>query len=173
MLWNLENQCIDQVHLLQSVSDNQGYQWSDTDIERIRKALPRDFSKFSDRVQSETTDYYGRLLISEAFRYASDKIKGHVVILANLDIYFDESLCLLKSPHIDLDIYSAYFLSRYERPESENVTIGTQCGPKFMGSHDSIAFVPPLPRGLISKCDFELGSWGIESRVLWEMEQVP
>ncbi|KAJ3131037.1 hypothetical protein HK100_006937 [Physocladia obscura] len=123
-----------------------------------------------------------RLHASDAFAYASDNIEQErgnawltrVAILANQDIYFDESLALLEtSPDAsDLSHYTAYFLSRHEIPENEETSrIGTQCGPKFIGSHDAFVFVPPLPFPLIEKCKFELGSWGIEARLLWEFEQ--
>jgi hypothetical protein len=93
------------------------------------------------------------------------------VIVSNLDISFDNSLSKLSSSAIDLNMYVAYFLSRYEKPENEHISIGTQCGKKFIGSHDSMIIIPPLPRRLIERCDFQLGSWGIESRVMWEMER--
>lgn len=32
--------------------------------------------------------------------------------------------------------------------------------------------MPPLPRALIGRCAYALGTWGIESRLLWEFEQV-
>ena len=73
-----------------------------------------------------------------------------------------------------LSWYLAYFLSRYELSENEATSdIGSQCGEKFVGSHDVIVFVPPLPKPLISRCQYALGTWGIESRLLWEFEQVP
>jgi hypothetical protein len=170
--WNVENRCIDRMHFLQSPGDNEGRAWLAGDFEKIKKAVKVGGDKYDLRINHTTTRYEGRLLFSEAFSYANQNLKGHIVILANLDIYFDDSLCLLRSADADIGMFTAYFLSRYEKPETENTSIGTQCGPRFIGSHDSIVFIPPLPLPMIEKCNFEIGSWGIESRILWEMEQV-
>ncbi|KAJ3412004.1 hypothetical protein HDV05_001385 [Chytridiales sp. JEL 0842] len=117
-----------------------------------------------------------RLLASDAFLYASQNLPNTITILANQDIYFDSTLQLLLThrSEIDLSPSTAYFLSRYEESETaESLSrIGTQCGPKFVGSHDAVVFVPPLPKKLVERTRFELGSWGIEARLLWEFEQV-
>ncbi|KAJ3067801.1 putative ATP-dependent RNA helicase ddx49, partial [Quaeritorhiza haematococci] len=114
-----------------------------------------------------------RLMASDAFAYASTHLRNQIVILYNLDIYFDDSLKLLRSKNSDLSYVTSYFLSRYEEPDAEaSSSIGTQCNTKaFIGSHDAIVFIPPLPQPLIPKTQFELGSWGIENRLLWEFEQ--
>ncbi|KAI8801991.1 hypothetical protein BJ742DRAFT_912891 [Cladochytrium replicatum] len=158
-----------------------------------------------------------RLLASEAFAYASTYLRGHIAILTNLDIYFDDTLRLLHDS--DLDYKSPYFLSRFEtrpgidiylnRNESQDTPFNINAprpsstpslwpdpsDPKptvhrsphpatskdacfihqFMGSTDSIIFIPPLPRSLWSKSRvgtaIELGSWGIENRLLHEFER--
>ncbi|KAI8848927.1 hypothetical protein BC829DRAFT_392945 [Chytridium lagenaria] len=84
------------------------------------------------------TEHQGRLLASDAFAYASH-LKPHIAILANQDIYFDASLSLIHTQHADLSPYVTAFI------------IGTQCGPKFVGSHDAIVFIAPLPEPLIAK----------------------
>ncbi|KAJ3203757.1 hypothetical protein HDU83_008125 [Entophlyctis luteolus] len=137
--------------------------------------------EFERKLIVAKTGHTGRLRASDAFRYASYNIKQNtrnpkllkVAILANQDIFFDESLRLIEtSPYSDLSHYTAYFLSRYEEPDAEESSlIGTQCGPKFIGSHDAFVVVPPLPNPLVDKLDFELGSYGIEARILWEFEQ--
>ncbi|KAI8612445.1 hypothetical protein BC830DRAFT_1171054 [Chytriomyces sp. MP71] len=139
-------------------------------------------SLFLSKLQLSFTDHSGRLLASESFRYASQNLKAipsdsptmKVAILANQDIYFDNTLHLIgSSPYSDLGPYTAYFLSRHEEPgPAENASsIGTQCGPRFVGSHDAFVFLPPLPGPLVDRCAFEMGSWGIEARLLWEFEQ--
>ena len=120
-----------------------------------------------------------RLRVSEALKYAQRHLRDKIVILANLDIYFDESLELLRrSRTAELDLkskFTAYFLSRFERP-LEFKDKG-ETGPKdacvypFMGSADSFIWIPPLPSGLLDRVPFELGSWGIENRLLYEFEQ--
>ncbi|KAJ3062603.1 hypothetical protein HDU98_001521 [Podochytrium sp. JEL0797] len=150
-----------------------------SDLRELDPYFPLD--RLFDKLVVSTTTHEGRLLASDAFRYASsnlkqDAAKPHLLkvgILANQDIYFDESLHLIAtSPYSDLGQFTSYFLSRYEEPHAEESSlIGTQCGEKFVGSHDAFVFVPPLPEKLIQKCEFELGSWGIEARILWEFEQ--
>ncbi|KAJ3220384.1 hypothetical protein HDU67_000051 [Dinochytrium kinnereticum] len=174
---NLNNTHINFIHLLQPTPDPS-------------KAVPDPISHLHDRLKSidpyfpsqafnqklriTHTTHNGRLLASEAFTHASTHLRSQIAILSNQDIYFDDSLSLLHShPDSDLSSYVSYFLSRYEEsPRAEKrSTIGTQCGPRFVGSHDAIVFVPPLPVPLIKRCEFELGSWGIEARLLWEFEQ--
>ncbi|KAJ3143761.1 hypothetical protein HK101_003120 [Irineochytrium annulatum] len=131
-----------------------------------------------------STAHEGRLLASDAFRHATAALNPQgdprrpypedAAILINQDIAFDSTLgLLLTSPDSDLSPFTTYFLSRYEVSEAAERTslIGTQCGPKFVGSADAIAFVPPLPAPLVEECGFELGSWGIEARLLWEFER--
>lgn len=158
---NIENQHITRIHLITNIEH----------VETERKQLEATLKVGSSKLVWVTTNNQGRLLASDAFTYASNFLKGQIALLANLDISFDESLKLLLSKQSDLSRYKAFFLSRYERPPNEHLSIGTQCGPKFMGSADTLAFIPPLPKTLIQHTHLHLGSWGIESRLMWEFEQ--
>ena len=122
-----------------------------------------------------------RLTVGRALRFAQDRLAGRIVLLANLDIEFDHSLGhLLADPQISPR--HAYFLSRFERDENSatseteapvQIGIGTQCGPKYMGSHDVVAFVPPLPNKLIKRCEgLRLGQIGLEGRLIWEFTEI-
>lgn len=92
------------------------------------------------------------MLASDAFSYASANLRHQIAILYNIDIYFDKSIGLVKPPKSDLKPYTSYFLSRYEEPQNEEKSsIGTQCGKAFIGSHDAIVFIPPLPQKLIAR----------------------
>ncbi|KAI9363472.1 hypothetical protein DFJ73DRAFT_811322 [Zopfochytrium polystomum] len=101
-----------------------------------------------------------------------------VVVLANLDIYFDSTLSLLgTSMDSDLSPFTSFFLSRWESPTLPapvtDSRLPDQCGPAFIGSHDAFIFVPPLPDALVDRTtELEIGAWGVEARLLWEFEQV-
>ncbi|KAI9347337.1 hypothetical protein BDR26DRAFT_916227 [Obelidium mucronatum] len=184
---NTNNTYIDKIHLIQPIADFQtlipkrnqihAYFYNLLDVDPY---FPIEL--FLAKLVLSTTNHKGRLLASDAFRYASKTLKHDpklhhiqkVAILSNQDIYFDSSLSLLQtSPFSNLGTLTAYFLSRYEEnaEAEEESLIGTQCGPRFIGSHDAFVFMPPLPEPLIRNCEFELGSWGIEARLLWEFEQ--
>ncbi|KAJ3250397.1 hypothetical protein HDU77_006708 [Chytriomyces hyalinus] len=186
---NTNNTFIQRIHLVQPVRETPAFINKPTKKHLLRyfeRILVYDayfpMEMFLRKLEWATTSHSGNLLASDAFRYASQRLKHDVVpgsptkvaILANQDIYFDTSLQLLStSPHSDLSQYTSYFLSRYEEADAEaDSLIGTQCSTdKFVGSHDAFVFVPPLPGPLIERCAFELGSWGIEARLLWEFEQ--
>ncbi|KAJ3290904.1 hypothetical protein HDU79_002859 [Rhizoclosmatium sp. JEL0117] len=183
---NTNNSYITKIHMIQPKSDFKTSTPRRSDVlgffESLRTLDPYfPWTLFLQKLVVSTTNHEGRLLASDAFRYASFQLKQDIAklhltkiaILANQDVYFDESLSLLwSSPYSDLGRFTAYFLSRYEEPDAEDESlIGTQCGPKFIGSHDAFMFQPPLPEPLIRNTAFELGSWGIEARLLWEFEQ--
>jgi len=172
---NVENPSIDRIHLLQSPFDsqNKSITLSLSYFDSLINFDP-DFplELFYQKLVLVSTNKLGRLLASDAFAYASTNLKGNIALLANADIYFDSSLELLKTSQSDLSLHTIYFLSRYEEEGKEEASlIGTQCGPKFIGSADTIAFIPPLPSGVSKQVPFHLGSWGIENRILWEFEQ--
>ncbi|KAJ3096790.1 hypothetical protein HDU97_005577 [Phlyctochytrium planicorne] len=176
---NVNNTHIHQIHLIQPISRDLNVSSQNSIQSYFARLIEIDpffpATLFYQKLRLSQTSHQGRLLASEAFKLASKTIpRGQIAILANQDIYFDASLNLiLSSPDSDLSSYVSYFLSRYEEsPRAEKrSSIGTQCGPKFVGSHDAIIFVTPLPAKLIENSRFELGSWGIEARLLWEFEQ--
>jgi hypothetical protein len=184
---NLANKHISKIHLIQPISGETAEVIDSTSslLNRLSRTINQtlldqrmhfSIDTLRDRIElvgTTTNTASKRLVLSEVFFYASTYLRGAVVMFANLDIHFDDTLVLIRSPKSDLSLVRSYFLSRYELPEyEEQSTIGTQCGPKFIGSHDTIIFVPPLPRPLIERCQFQLGSWGIEARTMWEFEQV-
>lgn len=161
--------------------DKDGYEtdeWELTKLSRDLLKLDATFptTTFLQKVTIKlitTLSTGGRLLASDAFNYASINHQSEICILSNADIYFDTSLGLLHSSESDLNYLTTYFLSRYELVENEEASlIGTQCGEKFIGSHDAIIFISPLPRKLIQRTRFELGTWGIENRILYEFESM-
>ena len=162
---NIHNPYISHIHFLQPFSIDT---WSNP-FYQLSRYCNVTMSKFTEKVRF----YRGwtpnpRLSAKSAFEFANRYLVGYVVILANLDIEFDETLGLLQQDR-KLSYSNAYFLSRYESEESKSL-ITTQCSPEYMGSHDSFIFVPPLPRPLISRCNFQLGQVGMEARLIWEFE---
>ncbi|KAJ3213750.1 hypothetical protein HK099_007197 [Clydaea vesicula] len=188
---NLRNPFVDEIHLLQPTvnsnkvlskkekkkvnDDNYGVKnWNLNQMKNNFVQLKSNFSinLFRKKVKLSTVLGEGRLQASDAFNYSSTMLRGHIVVLHNLDIYFDKTLALIRPPKSDLNYMTSYFLSRYEEEDNEAKSmIGTQCGKSFIGSHDAIVFIPPLPKRLVERCNFELGSWGIENRLLWEFER--
>ena len=145
-----------------------------------RSGVQFDFYKASLKLNIVQLENNGRLLVSQAFQYANDNLVNKIAILVNLDIRLDESIGMAigvgEIAHVDnwdddmsLHSMSAWFLSRYEEDEVEEdhgdgnwsvaKNIGTQCGIKYIGSHDTIVFTPPLPAPLIMETPFELGTW--------------
>ncbi|KAI3660776.1 hypothetical protein MP638_001087 [Amoeboaphelidium occidentale] len=121
-----------------------------------------------------------RLYMSDAFKYASKYLQGRIVMVSNLDIYYDDTLQLLKNnggngggENIDLSHYVSYFLSRYEPIDNHDQN---QCDrSRFIGSHDTFIVIPPVPAVLLDKLESDglyQGSWGIEARLMYEFEQI-
>lgn len=110
-----------------------------------------------------------RLTAGTAFEFASKYLPGKTAVLTNFDIYFDSSLRLLKMDRW-LSLSNMYFLSRYEAKES--TSIGTQCGPGYIGSHDSFVFIGPLPKPLINRSkNLPLGMPGMENRLIYDFRR--
>lgn len=121
---------------------------------------------YGAKIEIIINDEHSRISMDKIFEFASQsQFIGEIFIFLNLDIFFDESLAgLIRDSWLD---YSrSYFLSRYETVEKENSV--TQCSEEYIGSHDSIVFRSPLPKLLINRCQYQLGSWGIENRIMWE-----
>jgi hypothetical protein len=119
--------------------------------------------------------------------------EGPIFMISNSDIYFDETLHFLQSPLVLHDLIRkkhVYYLSRFEEAIvrvsqeaiSEDIVIhGTQCGPSYQDSHDTFIFSPIQcqPNGMCELfaampllsdiAHWELGSWGIENRIIYEL----
>jgi len=171
---NLKNPAIGAIHLLQSpnlamrpVAEEELY-----DFCKPEWAVPDEaYGKVVIHTSSDISD---RLKFGQAVSYAIRNAYNELVIIANSDIYFDESLSVLvDNPYIFYDLRMMrknYWLSRYEKDESAN--LGTQCGPKFRGTHDAFVFCPTADHEfLIEKSQFMLGTWGLANRVIYELRE--
>lgn len=100
-----------------------------------------------------------RLSFKQLFEYANRHLAGAGVIIANADIYFDETLALLEEESLAgkmlclsrWDETSDGALRHFDRPDSQDAWI----------------FEPPVPR---IAADFFLGKPGCENRLAYEAE---
>ena len=111
-----------------------------------------------------------RLTIAQAFQYANQFLTKGYSVLMNLDIFFDQSLLMLKHRAI-INPKTILYLSRYEIDPSIT-TLGLQCSKKsYVGSHDALIFQTPIKENLIEKFPFEIGTWHIEVKIIYEFLQ--
>jgi hypothetical protein len=101
-----------------------------------------------------------RLTFKELFEYANRHLPGIGVIIANGDIYFDETLSLLEDESLSSRILC---LSRWE--EMPDGTLRHFDAPD---SQDAWIFEPPLP---VFNSDFFFGKPGCENRLAYEAER--
>lgn len=98
-----------------------------------------------------------RVRYADLFAYANDHFGGRRVIIANADIYFDETLAGLDR----LDLSGRLLcLSRWDvQPD------GAATFFDHGGSQDAWIFDAPIPR---FRSDFHLGLLGCDNRLAWE-----
>jgi hypothetical protein len=101
-----------------------------------------------------------RLTYSQLFEYANLHLKGAGVIIANADIFFDETLALLEEETLSGRILC---LSRWDQ-----ATDGTLSHFDRPESQDAWIFEPPLPP---IAADFCLGRPGCDNRLAYEAER--
>jgi hypothetical protein len=101
-----------------------------------------------------------RLTYSHLFAYANLHLKGTGVIIANADIYFDETLALLEEEPLAGKMFC---LSRWDE-DAEGTSRHFDC-PE---SQDAWIFEPPIPP---IAADFYLGKPGCDNRLAYETER--
>jgi len=163
---NVINNAITNIHLIQNSKNCTIF----NDIE-IDEQFPIDLLKMKLIIfYNENIDFENqRLIINQAFEYANHFIKTGYTILLNLDIFFDQSLLILKHRSL-LDKNIILYLSRFEIDPSIS-TLGLQCSDYYVGSHDALIFRTPLPINLIKQFPFEIGTWHIEVKIIYEFLQ--
>jgi len=111
-----------------------------------------------------------RLTIEEALVFSNVLVNTGYVIVTNLDIFFDHSLILLRKLFY-IDPNTVYYLSRYEIDPDISL-LGCQCSDSsYVGSHDALIFIPPLPKSVTKELPFEVGTWNIEVKIIYELMQ--
>lgn len=101
-----------------------------------------------------------RLIYSQLFAFANLHLKGAAVIIANADIFFDETLALLEEETLAGRMLC---LSRWDQ-----ATDGTLRHFDHPESQDAWIFEPPLPP---ITADFCLGKPGCDNRLAYEAER--
>ncbi len=101
-----------------------------------------------------------RLTFKELFEYANRHLTSACVVVANADIYFDETLSLLEEESLSGRMFC---LSRWE--EAPDGRLRHFDAPY---SQDAWIFEPPLPQ---FRSDFFLGTPGCENRLAYEAER--
>jgi hypothetical protein len=109
------------------------------------------------------------LKIANNISQLAEKGEYTVAIISNADIYFDDTLSFLQPT-----FKSPIFLSRYEKTLYFGpLYIGNQCElESFIGSHDVFAFKLPFPPFLMEAVDFQLGTPGMEARMIYELDML-
>jgi hypothetical protein len=97
---------------------------------------------------------------AEYFAIANRLASGSKVVLANADIYFDDTLGLLE-PH---KLKGLICLSRWD-----TLPDGTSMMMPIPDSHDAWIFCTPFN---LPKCDFTLGVPGCDGRIAWIASEV-
>jgi len=93
-----------------------------------------------------------RMTFADYFSYANENLVGKKVMLANSDVFFDDTLALLDDYELKGKMLC---LSRWDKMGEEYVL-------EFVCGQDSWAFQPPIPR---FPCDWPLGKLGSELRL--------
>jgi hypothetical protein len=121
-----------------------------------------DFSHFKRQDKIRQTVIRERLSYDKAFHYANRQDNGGVWILANTDIYFDESLRFLK----DVDMTKKLFaLTRHDIQKDGNIKILPAVYAH--GSQDAWIFQTPVSTEKIFG-GFNLGIPACDSRIAYE-----
>lgn len=163
---------VDAVHLLRAQKDVEVEDAVQRAVDGIAGAAPLVFERLPDG--SDVT--YAAL-----FAYANKHLSGKIVVLANADIYFDESLAcagLLQSGR-----GAVLALSRHPSPDCvagsghgdtawEPQDLCAAYHPQAQASHDVFAFVAPLADEFVAALgNLRVNQFGAENVVLWNMRR--
>ena len=116
---------------------------------------------FSSLANSEKITQFvigNRLKFSDAFRVANERLAGRRVIVANADIYFDESLRAVQQSS-KLTPSTVLALSKWT-PEGSSLTL-----PIRADSQDAWIFQTPMNENVITQSDFFFGAPRCDNRL--------
>ena len=145
LLKNIENKYIKKIYLL----NNEIY-----DLHDLCKS-----NKIIQVKISNDDNYNYRLKYCDAVKFINDNLKGNICILANSDIYFDETLFKINRKIIHNNFFA---LLRYDEDNDGNKKIFTRHGQPRDDSQDCWIFQSPLNVNL-KKIDFSFGTPGCDS----------
>eukprot|EP00158_Paraphelidium_tribonemae_P006945 Partr_v1_DN28047_c1_g1_i1_m56959 putative NA len=107
-------------------------------------------------------------IYSDLFQYANHYLRGQIVILQNVDIFWeDDSIANLQrlSPGMVFALSRHSNLDRFENTKCEGGHNINLC-MKYHGSHDVFAFIPPIDPDIYMKFQFKQNTWGAENVVI-------
>jgi hypothetical protein len=161
---NLINKAITKIHFIQN--SNKCTIFNDIEIDQY---FPHDLLKWKLVIYyAEHHNEGQRLTITQALQYANRFIRIGYTALIDLDIFFDQSLFILKHRPL-LDKKTILYLSRYEVDPSKT-TLGSQCSDEhYVGNHDALIFRTPLPKNVINKFPFEIGTSHTEAKIIYKL----
>jgi hypothetical protein len=114
------------------------------------KFIPEEY--IAKIVQIEVDDdNKNRLGFDCAISFTNKSLIGEICIIANSDIYYDETLLLLKISDLDKTVF---VLSRYEHSDKKLNDHPEYC-------HDSWIYKSPVTID-IEKCNFKFGTWACD-----------
>lgn len=97
-----------------------------------------------------------RMTFARFFDYASGNLSGTVCVIANADIYFDDSLGMLATVDLEQQMLT---LTRWDvQADGRSVFLGRP------DSADAWVFRPPVS---IPRCEFHLGKPGCDNRIAY------
>ena len=100
-----------------------------------------------------------RATFSDLFRYARENLSGKKCIIANSDIFFDETLEVISDVELDDRVVS---LSRWDIKGDGEIELFRRAD-----SQDSWIFTSPVSREIEEKSNFYLGRMGCDNALAW------
>ena len=143
---NVENELLDEIHLFAEVS---------LEADRLLNAYPL----LADK-KVQLIAHGRRVTYQDLFAHANGRLPGRRVIIANADIYFDQTLARLDGHDLAGQLLC---LSRWDvQPD------GSARFFEHPASQDAWVFQTPLRE---FRCGFHLGLPGCDNRLAWEAAQ--
>jgi len=145
--------------LLECIKRNAANEW----IDEVRvfiedETAPEEIS--ADQPKLKLIPLGRRVTFRFLFDYANENLKGQTVMVANADIFFDESLRRLNGYDLNSKLLC---LSRWD-VQANGATVFFE----HPSSQDAWIFRAPIPE---MNCDFHLGLPACDNRLAWEAEQ--
>ncbi len=142
---NVEGEMFDQIHLF--VEDEQAHETLSAQAILLNRKV-------------ELIPHLKRCTFRDLFDYANNRLAGHTVVVANADIFFDDTLTRLKNYDLSEKLLC---LSRWDVHADGSATLF-----EHPSSQDAWIFKAPIRS---FECDFHLGVLGCDNRLAWEAEQ--
>jgi len=161
---NLKNPYIEKVHIF-SASNRERPPIEDPKIvyaKRYKKSVEEHRGNEQQKSYLKVCDK-GRATFSDLFRYTRESLSGEKCIIANSDIFFDETLGVIS----DVDLGSiGISLSRWDVKSNGDIELFRRAD-----SQDSWMFKSPVSKEIEEKSNFYLGRMGCDNALAWIMHK--